>query len=154
MSVRQVFQTSLPAFNAVKFHLQLLGAGLNIEGVVDMVSTGQGQVAVDFVEQPTSQQLDTVATLLAQHDPVDYASQVMNGAAAQAANIPQWASWTEAQALSWHDTNIGSLLPVANLAQANSVLAAMNTELRALIRMVIALRNYAFPRLQGNQGSR
>lgn len=74
---------------------------------------------------------------------------VQASAKTQAAAIPSWASWTEAEALAWHDTNITNALPVANLAAANTVLDKLATENRALIRMVIALRNQLYPDLQG-----
>lgn len=74
---------------------------------------------------------------------------VQANAKTQAAAIPSWASWTEAEALAWHDANIATQLPVANLAAANTVLAKMEQENRALIRMVIALRNQLYPDLQG-----
>lgn len=67
-----------------------------------------------------------------------------------AATIPGWASWTEAQALDWHDTNVAAALPVANLTEANAVLEDLATENRALIRMVLALRNAQWPDLEGS----
>lgn len=73
---------------------------------------------------------------------------VLANAKAQAAAIPSWATWTEAEALAWHDTNITNALPVANLAAANAVLDKLATENRALVRMVIALRNQLYPDLQ------
>lgn len=74
--------------------------------------------------------------------------QVEANAAAQAANIPGWATWDEATALNWFDTNIGNNLPVTNLSEANEVLADMATLQRNLIRMVIALRNKTMAHLQ------
>jgi hypothetical protein len=73
---------------------------------------------------------------------------VQANAKTQAAAIPNWATWTEAQALAWHDTNITNAIPVANLAAANVVLDKLATENRALVRMVIALRNKLYPDLQ------
>jgi ribosomal protein L10 len=75
---------------------------------------------------------------------------VENNAKAQAQNIPAWASWTESEALNWHDTNIAAKLPVASLTEANVLLTVLETENRALVRMVIALRNKIFPDLEGN----
>lgn len=144
-----MFATTLQAFNAPKFHARLQALGLAIEGVADYVTTGGAAVAVDFVDAPTQAQLDLVTAELAAHDPVDYVALVADGAQSQAAAIPQWAHWTEAQALAWHDENVAGRLPVSNLTQANAVLAAMNTELRALIRLCVALRNRTFPGLQG-----
>lgn len=74
--------------------------------------------------------------------------QTQQDAATDAAAIPNWATWTEAEALAWHDTNIDGQLPVSNLTEANAVLADMENELRALVRMVVALRNDTWPGLQ------
>jgi hypothetical protein len=74
---------------------------------------------------------------------------VQANAKTQAAAIPNWASWTVDEALTWHDTNITNAIPVANLAAANVVLDRLATENRALVRMVIALRNAQYPDLQG-----
>lgn len=148
MSTRVLFPTAITAFNMSKFHARLVELGLTIEGVVDCVTTGGGAVEVDFVEAPTQAQIDLVAAELAVHDPTDYAAIVAEGALSQAAAIPQWAHWTMAQALDWHDTNITNHLPISNLSQANAVLAAMNMELRALVRLCVALRNRFFTGLQ------
>lgn len=84
----------------------------------------------------------------AAYDALAAAETVQANAKVQAQNIPNWASWTEAEALAWHDANIANALPVANLSSANTVLARLEQENRALIRMVIALRNQAWSDLQ------
>jgi len=76
------------------------------------------------------------------------AEEVEAGAQSQASSIPGWATWDEATALAWFDTNIGDNLPVANLSEANAVLSDMATLQRNLVRLVIALRNKNFPNLQ------
>lgn len=100
---------------------------------------------------PTAQNLiDAYNAYLTMLDDEQSAATVESGSKAQASNIPNWASWTEAQALSWHDTNVANAIaPIANLADAKVVLTQMATENRALVRMLIALRNKAFPDLQG-----
>lgn len=82
------------------------------------------------------------------------------------AAIPSWASWTEDEALAWHDTNIADPLTTvpdidgltAQQFQANvqaimalyqDVLAMIETENRALVRMALALRNETWPGLEG-----
>jgi hypothetical protein len=75
---------------------------------------------------------------------------VRDGAKAQVEAIPNWASWTETEALTWHDTNITNALPVADLAEANVVLNKMAQELRALVQLGIASRNKQWPDLEGN----
>ncbi len=99
---------------------------------------------------PTEQNLiDAYNAFLTNQTKQQTAQTVEQGAETLAAAIPQWASWTEAQALEWHNTNISTQLPVASLAAANVVLQRMDTELKALIRMNLALRNKVFPKLQG-----
>ena len=53
------------------------------------------------------------------------------------ANIPNWATWTEAEALVWFDAN------VVDLASARTVL-------RALVQIVLAMRNKLWPNLEGS----
>ena len=62
---------------------------------------------------------------------------IKNNAKAQAAAIPSWSSWTEAETLDYIDTN------VIDLASAKVVI-------RAMARMVIALRNEQWPDLEGS----
>jgi hypothetical protein len=54
-----------------------------------------------------------------------------------AASIPNWATWTEAQALAWFD---------ANVTDAET---AIQVE-RALVRMALAMRNKLWPNLEGS----
>ena len=64
------------------------------------------------------------------------AEAVQDSAKTQAATIPAWAAYTESEALAYIDTNVTDL---------NSALVVI----RALTRMVIALRNERWPDLQG-----
>ena len=59
-----------------------------------------------------------------------------------ALNIPSWATWTQAEFLTWYNANISpaQVTAVANLADAKVVMAAMSVELKALGQMVIAQR--------------
>lgn len=60
---------------------------------------------------------------------------VKSDAQSHAANIPNWATWDEATALAWFDAN------VTTAADALPVL-------RAMIRLLVALRNETWPGLQ------
>jgi uncharacterized membrane protein len=60
---------------------------------------------------------------------------VKDNAKTQFRNIPNWASWTEDETLTWFD---------ANVTNASSALPVM----RNMIRMLIALRNEVYPDLQ------
>ena len=53
----------------------------------------------------------------------------------QAASIPGWASWTEQQTLDWIDANVDDLV-------------SAKTAIKAMTRMLIALRNKTWPNLQ------
>lgn len=72
---------------------------------------------------------------------------VEDDAADRARNIPGWATWSTDEALAWHDANIGDVLPVANLTEANAVLEKLAQENRALVQMVLALRDATWPNL-------
>jgi hypothetical protein len=60
---------------------------------------------------------------------------IQTGAETAVLSIPNWAHWTEAETLSYIDTN------VVDLASAKIVL-------RAMARLLIALRNETWPNLQ------
>ena len=107
------------------------------------------------ITPPTEQQLlDAHSAFMAGYAQIraerDAIQTIENNARSQAQNIPAWASWTETEALNWHDTNIAAKLPVASLTEANVLLTVLETENRALVRMVIAIRNKIFPDLEGN----
>jgi len=109
----------------------------------------------ESIPEPTEQQLIIVYdNWLAEYQQemavVEQVKAVEEGAKTKASAIPNWASWTEVEALNWHDTNIQNALPVANLTEANTVIQKLETENRALLRMVLALRNKVFPDLEGN----
>jgi hypothetical protein len=95
------------------------------------------------------------AAIVAAYDPAlltdgERAQAVRQAAQSAAQNIPGWASWTEEEALAWHDTNIADALPVANLAEANAVLDRLAAENRAILRMLLAARNQLWPNLEGS----
>jgi hypothetical protein len=80
-------------------------------------------------------------------------------AASDASAIPAWANYTIAEALAWHDANIRNPIiaaPTVTAGNAVAVLQAMvdmlkqlETENRAIIQMLIALRNKTWPGLEG-----
>ena len=83
--------------------------------------------------------------------PADLVREIEQGTDAQIAAVPGWAHWTVEQAGQWHTSNISNLLPVGNLAEANTLLANVDTELRAMSRMLIAMRNKLWPELEGSE---
>jgi len=72
------------------------------------------------------------------------------GAENQAAAIPNFASWTEAEMLTWIDTNIGDIPidAITNLAEAKALMKKQATAIRAITRFTVAFRNKLFPALQ------
>ena len=90
---------------------------------------------------------------------------VQDGAEAQAGNIPNWATWTEAQALAWLQTNVVDILDAVPdiegltptawtnnsqniVGQFQDVITTQTTVIISLARMIIALRNKSFPGLE------
>ncbi len=80
------------------------------------------QALVDFAEQQVNEEAQ---------------ENIRSEARAQVQNIPNWATWTEVETLDHIDTN------VTDLASAKVVI-------RAMARMLIALRNERWPDLEGN----
>ncbi len=102
------------------------------ETYIDRIRTAQIDITPD--ENTLNQALiDLAASQQVQAD-IDI---VQSNAKTQAANIPNWATWTETETLAYIDTN------VTDLASAKVVI-------RAMARMIIALRNQEWPELEGN----
>lgn len=64
-------------------------------------------------------------------------------------NLPNWATWTQAQWDSYFTTNLanGHVTAISNLAEAKLMLAKQNLVINNLAKAVIALRNRTFPDL-------
>jgi hypothetical protein len=135
-----------------------------IEGVSNMVRAQQ-TVGVDFVTAPLQAEIDAVQALVTAHVAIDPVKQTYQGAQAAAAAIPNWSSWTAAQANAWGQTNIGTPLTNARtnlegMATLNlttfkvamrallDILDAMWTLQMAFGQMIIALRNKTWPGLE------
>ena len=98
--------------------------------------------------------------------PADLARQIEQGAEGKAAAIQSWSTWTEQEALDWYTANITDLIDAipnisglsptayANNAQAiaaqtQGIINAQALVIRNMARMLLALRNKAFPNLGG-----
>jgi hypothetical protein len=88
----------------------------------------------DPVAYATSQ-FSSIDEAWAAATPLSQSEMVSHDAAIQAAAIPNWATWTEAQVVDYINTNVTSL-------------AAAKVVLVVLARMVVALRNETWPGLQ------
>ena len=64
-----------------------------------------------------------------------------------AAAVPNYATWTQAQFLTWYNANISptQINAVSTLAQAKVVMLAMSVELKALAQLIIAARDQLWP---------
>lgn len=96
-------------FNSNKLHNEFLTAGLPI-----LVTGGDGDHV--WQRELTSQEQTLVQSIELSHDPTDHdlndsLALVLSSEAAIKA-IPAWATYTEAQALQWITSNIGT--PLAN----------------------------------------
>lgn len=121
---------------------------------------------IEWTSPLTGPQTTALNAVLAAHDPVDYPAIREAGAEAQAASIPNWASWTEAQVLTWLTDNIGTPLvagraavpsPITSFAQVRAIIIGLldimdkqYTLEVAQSRMLVALRNKTFPKLEGS----
>ena len=108
-----------------------------------------------------------IDTIIANHDHTvltdeQQAALVETNSQTHATNIPGWATWDEATALAWHDSNVGDVIDavpadITGLTQLQLVsviqalvttVKALDTENHAMVRMIVALRNKNFPNLQ------
>ena len=100
-----------------------------------------GEWRDDQTSAPTEQEIidhwDTVITIQIA-DEMDTAA-ILAGAKTQVQNIPGWASWDEQTADDWITANVEP-----ELSSAPATLQA----LRAMARLLIALRNEIYPDLQ------
>lgn len=117
-----------------------------------------GKIHFYLTELATADDENTLRTLISGHDTntrtatqTAAAEDAARKAAAKttAAAIPSWATWTEAQALAWLDGHVSStqVSAISSLAEAKAVLADMATLNRALVRLVVALRDHSWPEL-------
>lgn len=63
--------------------------------------------------------------------------------------IPGWATWDEATALTWHDQRLSDAVidAVNSLTKTKIILKHIATENRAIVRMLLALRDHTWPGL-------
>lgn len=64
-------------------------------------------------------------------------------------NVLGWATWTETQVLDWWNTNLSDAQvdAVANLADAKALMKKQNAGIKAMVRLLIAIRNRLWPQL-------
>lgn len=98
---------------------------------------------VELPRDPYEVHAAAIEAAIAAHtpDPLYFPADVERARQAEsgevAAGVPGWATWTEAEATAWIDAN------VTDLASAKVALTAM-------ARLIVALRNRAWPGLEGS----
>jgi len=111
------------------------------------LDTARQMVVVHVDGDLTAEEQAALQSLVSTHDPLALTpdqissaqiNDVLASADSNSAAIPGWATWTEAEALDWLDANVTDL-------------ASAVTALKALARMVVALRNKTWPYLEGAQ---
>jgi hypothetical protein len=136
------FPVTVPALNFARLNLDLETAfPARIRGVTYDVAFSAITVYADNLD---AGEVATVAGIIAAHDPdamtpdqiaAARVATVASAADGHAANIPGWATWPEAKALAWIDGNVTDL-------------ASAKVALKAMARMLVALRNKTWPRLE------
>lgn len=99
--------------------------------------------------QTASDEVDAADTAAAQREATTAATRA--AAKTNAAAIPSWATWDEAEVQAWIDGKFDQTTvdAISDLASAKAVIGDMATALRAMARMVIALRDAQWPDLGG-----
>jgi hypothetical protein len=123
------------------------------------ISIGPHGVIVHLADDVTPAQIAQAEQIVIDHDPsiltpeqiaAAHAEQVEADSYTDIVAIPGWAHWDEETVLTWIDdhTSATQVNAIANLEQAKIVLNDMATQLRALSRLCVALRNKVYPNLE------
>jgi len=123
-----------------KLGKELIAAGIQHQGM----SLFDSELEILLVNENQATQAQTVINAHVGVDPIQERSVA---AETNLRNVPGWATWTEAQALDWWNTNLSDAQAdaIANLADAKAMLKKQNAALKSMARMLIAMRNRLFP---------
>lgn len=111
----------------------------------------------EYVEVDVPDGVDTspLDALIAAHNPTgpskgDLLDQVEAGAIDIARNVPGWASWDVDQALQWLDDNLSdsTIDAMVSLADAKVVFKKMMIANRAIVQLLLAIRDKTWPGLR------
>ena len=136
--------TSIPGYE---------GIGFVPKGAPDTLPTllaNWSQAPIGYDEPTEAQLLTALAVVEGSIADEEAVQAVENGAESQAAGIPNFATWTEAEMLTWVDDNVGDtpIDAITNLAEAKALMKKQATFMRASARFTAAFRNKLFPKLQ------
>ncbi len=116
--------------------------GLDVARLTDDVSFRPPD-AVELPRDPYEAHAAAIEAAITAHvpDPLYFPADVerarQEAATTQAGDIPGWATWTESEATAWIDANVIDL-------------ASAKTALTAMARLLVALRNKAWPGLENS----
>lgn len=142
--------------NPQKLQSELVAAALPVVGVSESLTGGNAftivysECRIDYSRVLSGPETTLAANTVSSHDPTDTAGIRFANAEAAAANIPNWAGWSQAEWTAYFNANISStqVTAITSLAEAKVVLGKMSTVIDSLAKMEIALRNRVFPRLE------
>ncbi len=127
-------------YNALKLDADLRAA---LADKIAGVSTHADRVTVHFLTAPTTEDRALAQSVIEAHDAAELTAEQQAAldaaareaaAASTAAAIPGWATWDEDTTLTWLDTNVTDL-------------ASAKVALKAMARMLVALRDKNWPHL-------
>ena len=115
---------------------ELIAAGVPVRREIALLANG---VEIPLVnENDVPLYVDIIQTVLDAHDGINDIALIEDDAKQRLKAIPNWATWTEEQAVEWFTTHINNL---AIPEDVKSLLAAYG-------RMLLALRDKTFPNLE------
>jgi hypothetical protein len=153
----------MPDVVVARFDLNIIALDATIRATFGAqttgLSTGPSGVTIHLTDDVTPAQIAQAEQIVLDHDPAvltpeqiaaAHAAQVEADSYTDIVAIPGWAHWDEETVLAWIDahTSATQVDAITNLTQAKVVLNDMATQLRALSRLCVALRNKVYPSLE------
>ena len=124
-----------------------LGRELDMAGIPNHGMSLFGSVLeILLVDENQGEQAQVVVDA---HDGLDSISERQKSAQSQAQGIPGWAIWSETQALEWWTTTLSDthVDAIGNLTDAKALMKKQNAGIKAMVRMLIAMRDQLWPQL-------
>jgi len=137
--------------NIVPYKLtrELIAAGVPVVRQIALLPNNGLDIALPN-EGAADVYLELINTVIEAHDGIDDIAELETDAKQRVRNIPGWATWTEQESLAWHDARLSDAVidGIGNLADAKIAIKNIATENRAIIRLLVALRDKTFPNLE------
>lgn len=145
-------------YNTQKLHNELSAAlGAHFKGLSGHEADPTAYDADLAADAPpgVEAQIDAIAashttTLTAEQDAESRMVAAFASAKTNAAAVPSWATWSQADFQTWYNANISptQINAITSLAEAKPILLKQSAAIEALGKMVIAMRNQLWPDLQ------